>query len=235
MLQAVAIDDEPIALEIVKNMAAQVGFINLTACFTNAVEGLAYVQAQKTDVLFLDIKMPGISGVELIKTLPAPPLVIFTTAYSEHAVQSFELNAIDYLLKPFSFARFLLACNKVHEQVTLRNNYQNTPPVNPSIFIKSGYEQIKVNLEDLIYAESTGNYVKFVTDTQTIVSRLTMNEAETLLPQSLFIRIHRSFIVAKKKITKIDKRSVWINTKELPIGAFYSDEVERFIIQNSGT
>jgi DNA-binding LytR/AlgR family response regulator len=235
MLQAVAIDDEPIALEIVKNMAAQVGFINLTACFTNAVEGLAYVQAQKTDVLFLDIKMPGISGVELIKTLPAPPLVIFTTAYSEHAVQSFELNAIDYLLKPFSFARFLLACHKVHEQVILRNNFQNTPPVNPSIFIKSGYEQIKVNLEDLIYAESTGNYVKFVTDTQTIVSRLTMNEAETLLPQSLFIRIHRSFIVAKKKITKIDKRSVWINTKELPIGAFYSDEVERFIIQNSGT
>lgn len=233
MLQAIAIDDEPIALEIIKNMAGQVSFIHLAACFANAVEGLACVQTQKTDVLFLDIKMPGISGIELIKTLPNAPMVIFTTAYSEHAVQSFELNAIDYLLKPFSFARFLQACNKAHEQVTLRNTFQHTTPSLPSVFIKSGYEQIKVELEDLLYAESTGNYVKFVTDTQTIVSRLTMSEAETLLPQALFIRIHRSFIAAKKKITKIDKRSVWIHNKELPIGAFYSDEIEKFITQNS--
>ncbi len=233
MLQAIAIDDEPIALEIIKTLAAQVSFVELEACFTDAVEAITYIHSRKIDVIFLDIKMPGISGLELIKTLPKAPLVIFTTAYSEHAVQSFELNAIDYLLKPFSFARFLQACNKAHEQVTLKNSYQNTAPVLHSLFIKSGYEQVKIDLEDLLYVESTGNYLKFITTEQTIVSRLTMSEAETLLPQSAFIRIHRSFIVAKKKITKIDKRSVWVNEKELPIGAFYSEEVGKFIAQNS--
>lgn len=233
MLRAIAIDDEPIALEIIRTLSAQVPFVELAACFTNAVEALAFMQTQKIEVIFLDIKMPGISGLELVKTLAQSPIIIFTTAYSEHAVQSFELNAIDYLLKPFSFARFLQACNKAHEQLALKNNFQNADSVLPSVFIKSGYEQIKVELAHLLYAESTGNYLKFVTDTQTIVSRLTMSEAEKLLPESVFIRIHRSFIVAKKKITKIDKRSVWINEKELPIGAFYSDVVEHFIAQNS--
>ncbi|GAB3507735.1 LytR/AlgR family response regulator transcription factor [Emticicia fontis] len=233
MLQAIAIDDEPIALEIIKSMAAQVSFIDLSACFTNAIEALSFIQSQKVDVIFLDIKMPGISGLELVKTLPQAPIIIFTTAYSEHAVQSFELNAIDYLLKPFSFTRFLQACNKAHEQVTLKKNHQNTSLNLPSIFIKSGYEQIKIDLEDLLYTESTGNYVKFVSENQTIVSRLTMGEVESLLPQSAFIRIHRSFMVAKNKITKIDKRSVWVHEKELPIGAFYSNDLERFIAQNS--
>lgn len=235
MLQAIAIDDEPIALEIIKNMAEQVNFIDLMACFTNAIEAMGFIQTQKVDVIFLDIKMPGISGLELVKTLAKAPIIIFTTAYSEHAVQSFELNAIDYLLKPFSFARFLQACNKAHEQVILKNNFQNTIPALPAIFIKSGYEQIKVDLEHLFYAESTGNYVKFITQDQTIVSRLTMAETEELLPTSAFIRIHRSFIVAKKKISKIDKRSVWIEQKELPIGAFYSNEVEKFVAQNAKT
>lgn len=235
MLQAITIDDEPIALEIIKNMAKQVSFIDLIASFTNAIEALAFMQTQKVDVIFLDIKMPGISGLELVKTLPQAPIIIFTTAYSEHAVQSFELNAIDYLLKPFSFARFLQACNKAHEQVMFKNNFQNTVSALPSVFIKSGYEQVKVDLENLLYAESTGNYVKFILESQTIVSRLTMNEVEALLPQSAFIRIHRSFMVAKKKITRIDKRSIWINQKELPIGSFYSNVVEKYIAQNSKT
>ncbi|RFS14127.1 LytTR family DNA-binding domain-containing protein [Emticicia sp. C21] len=235
MLQAIAIDDEPIALEIIKNMAAQVSFIDLSASFTNAIEALDYMQTHKVDAIFLDIKMPGISGLELVKSLPQAPIIIFTTAYSEHAVQSFELNAIDYLLKPFSFTRFLQACNKAHEQVTLKSNYQSSSLALPSIFIKSGYEQIKVDLEELLYAESTGNYVKFFLANQTIVSRLTMSEVEVLLPLSAFIRIHRSFIVAKKKITKIDKRSVWVLQKELPVGSFYSNAVEQYVAQNSKT
>ena len=233
MLKAIAIDDEPIALEIIKNLAAQVSFVDLSACFTNATEAIAYMQAQKVDLVFLDIKMPGISGIELVRTLPQNPFVVFTTAYSEHAVQSFELYAIDYLLKPFSFARFLQACTKTHEQYELRSNYPATDTKLPAIFIKSGYEQIRVELADLLYAESTGNYVKFVTDKQTVISRLTMAEAEELLPVTAFIRIHRSFIVARKKITKTDKKSVWVQSKELPIGAAYSQELEKFILAHS--
>ena len=233
MLKAIAIDDEPIALEIIKNLAAQVSFIDLSACFTNATEAIAYMQAQKVNLVFLDIKMPGISGIDLVRALPQNPFVIFTTAYSEHAVQSFELNAIDYLLKPFSFARFLQACTKAHEQHELKNNHQTNNKKLPAIFIKSGYEQIRIHLTDLLYAESTGNYVKFVTDKQTVISRLTMAEAEDLLPALAFIRIHRSFIVARNKITKTDKKSVWVQTKELPIGAAYSHEVEKFILAHS--
>ncbi|WP_259016904.1 LytR/AlgR family response regulator transcription factor [Emticicia fluvialis] len=233
MLNAIAIDDEPIALEIIKNLAAQISFVNLSACFTKAAEAISLMQTQKIDLLFLDIKMPGISGIELVKALPHNPFVIFTTAYSEHAVQSFELNAIDYLLKPFSFARFLQACTKANELYEVRNNRQYNEVALPAIFIKSGYEQIRVDLADLLYAESTGNYIKFVTDKQTVISRLTMTEAELLLPVKAFIRIHRSFIVARKKIIKTDKRCVWIGTKELPIGAAYSNELEKFILAHA--
>ncbi|WP_337041003.1 LytR/AlgR family response regulator transcription factor [Emticicia sp. 17c] len=233
MLQAIAIDDEPIALEIIKSLAGQISFVDVKAYFTNALEALTFMQSNQVDVIFLDIKMPGISGIDFVKTLPKAPIIIFTTAYSEHAVQSFELNAIDYLLKPFSFARFLQACNKAHEQFELKNNQHHTQLVLPSIFIKSGYEQIKVALDDLLYAESTGNYIKFVLGSQTIVSRLTMNETEALLPSTAFIRIHRSFIVAKSKIGKIDKKSIWIQSKELPIGAAYSNKIEKFVMLHS--
>jgi len=178
-------------------------------------------------LIFLDIKMPDISGIDFLKSIPNPPMVIFTTAYSEHAVQSFELDAIDYLLKPFSQSRFLKACNKAYEQFELRKNISTSVP--DSIFIKSGYDQIRVGLEDILYAESNGNYVQFVLEKNKIVSRLTMSEAEELLPAPAFIRIHRSYIVAKKRISKIDKNSVWINQTELPVGASYINEITKII------
>src|SRR6478672_3375164 len=120
MLNAIAIDDEPIALDVVKNLAAKIPFINLKASFTNAFEAADFLRKEKIDLIFLDIKMPDISGIDFLRSIPNPPMVIFTTAYSEHAVQSFELDAIDYLLKPFSLARFIKACNKANEIYTLR-------------------------------------------------------------------------------------------------------------------
>src|SRR5580698_7014712 len=120
MLKAIAIDDEPIALEVIKNLSAKVAYIQLDACFTDAFEAMHYLQKNKTDLIFLDIKMPDISGIDFLQSIPAPPMVIFTTAYSEHAVKSFELDAIDYLLKPFSLSRFLKACNKAREQFELK-------------------------------------------------------------------------------------------------------------------
>ena len=156
-------------------------------------------------------------------------MVIFTTAYSEHAVQSFELDAIDYLLKPFSLSRFLKACNKANEQFELKKKSSDQTPADNSIFIKSGYEQIRVALSDILYAESNGNYMQFVLADKKILSRLTMSEAEALLPASLFIRIHRSYIVSKKHINKIEKNNVWINNTELPVGASYVNEIMKIV------
>ncbi|MDJ1472112.1 LytTR family DNA-binding domain-containing protein [Cytophagaceae bacterium NT2B1] len=225
-MTAIVIDDEPIALEIIRSLSRKVAFIEFKAYFANAFEAVDFLQKNKVDLLFLDIKMPDISGIEFLQSLASPPMVIFTTAYSEHAVQSFELDAIDYLLKPFSLSRFLKACTKAHEQYELRKNNIITPPVTSSIFIKSGYEQIRVALDEIWYVESSGNYMKFVLEKQKIASRLTMSEAEALLPASDFIRIHRSFIVAKKQVSKVDRHSVWIRQTELPIGAAYAHEIE---------
>ncbi len=228
MLAAIAIDDEPIALDVIKNLSAKIPFIELKATFTNAFEAIAFLQKEKIDLIFLDIKMPDISGIDFIKSILNPPMVIFTTAYSEHAVQSFELDAIDYLLKPFSLSRFLKACSKANEQYELKNKI-NTVSLPASLFIKSGYGQERVDIDEILYAESNGNYVQFVLTNKKIISRLTMSEAEVLLSASSFIRIHRSYIVSKKHITKIEKNSVWIKQTELPVGASYINEVAKMI------
>lgn len=231
MLQAIAIDDEPMALEVIMNLASHVVFIELRACFTNAFEAAEYLQKTRVDLIFLDIKMPGISGIDFLKTIPDPPMVIFTTAYSEHAVQSFELDAVDYLLKPFSLPRFLKACNRALKQHESQTNSGGSAASLPSVFIKCGYEQVKVELADVLYAESAGNYMQFALIDRNIVSRLTMSDVEALLPQSHFVRVHRSFIVSVRHITKTDRNSVWMGNKEIPIGGAYSDAVEKLILR----
>lgn len=226
MLKAIAIDDEPIALEVIENLVADVGFIGLRGCFTNALKAMDFLTKNEVDLVFLDIKMPNISGIEFVKSLPSPPMVIFTTAYSEHAVQSFELDAIDYLLKPFSLPRFLKACNKAHEQYQFRKNGGQSAPSITSVFIKSGYEEIRVELGEILYAESNGSYMNFILEERKILSRMTMSDAEALLPTADFVRIHRSYIIAKNKITRIDRNNVWINLVDLPVGANYSAVIE---------
>lgn len=229
MLKAIAIDDEPIALEVIKKLSSRISFIELKDCFTDAFKAIDFLQKEKVDLLFLDIKMPDISGIDFIKAISNPPMVVFTTAYSEHAVQSFELDAIDYLLKPFSQSRFLKACNKAYEQYKLKNGNANISSLPESVFVKSGYEQIRVLLEDILYVESSGNYMQFILKDQKILSRLTTSEAEELLPSASFIRIHRSYIVSKKQITKMEKSAVWIKQVCLPVGAGYADKVEKMI------
>ena len=227
MLKAIAIDDEPIALEVIKNLSSKIPFIEVVKLFTDAFEASAFLQKQKIDLIFLDVKMPDISGIDFLKSISNPPMVIFTTAYSEHAVQSFELDAIDYLLKPFSQSRFLKACNKAFDQYTLKNNLAGSINENASIFIRSGYEQIRVAFDEILYVESNGNYMQFVLANQKILSRLTMNEVEELLPASAFVRIHRSYIVSKKQITKIEKSAIWIKQTELPVGSAYLQEIQK--------
>src|ERR1700754_20295 len=227
MLKAIAIDDEPMALEVIRNLSAKIPFLNLSATFTNAFEAMDYIQKEKPELLFLDIKMPDISGTEFLMALPDPPMVIFTTAYSEHAVQSFELDAIDYLLKPFSQSRFLKACNKANEQYELKKGVRT--PAAGDIFIKSGYGQVRVKMGDILYVQSMGNYMQFVLPEEKILSRLTMQETEALLPGEHFVRIHRSYLVACGKVNRIERESIWIGDKELPVGAGYATELGRII------
>ncbi len=219
---AIAIDDEPIALDVIRAHAAMVPFIELRETFTNAFEALSYLQKNKTDLIFLDIKMPDISGIDFLNSINNAPMVIFTTAYSEHAVQSFELDAVDYLLKPFSLPRFLKACNKVYELYSLRNRSQADEPP-PSIFIKDGYEQIKVRLGDILFIEAAGNYAKiFLQDDTSLSTRITITDMQLMLPANKFIRTHRAFIVARDKVSKFDKTQININEHIIPIGATYS-------------
>lgn len=219
---AIAIDDEPIALDIVAAHAAKVPFVELAASFTNAFDAIAYLQQNKVDLLFLDIKMPDINGMDLLKTLSKPPMVIFTTAYSEHAVQSFELDAVDYLLKPFSLSRFLKACNKAKELYDLRN--LNAGTKTDFIFIKDGYEQVKVSFSDISYIEASGNYTQLhLKNDKILSSRITINDLADLLPKDEFIRTHRAYIISKSKITKYDRSQVWLEDRVIPIGVTYAD------------
>jgi len=220
-MTVIAIDDEPIALDVVKSHASKVPFIQLKEVFTNAFDALSYLQKHKTDLIFLDIKMPDISGIDFLRSLSNPPMVIFTTAYSEHAVKSFELDAIDYLLKPFSLPRFLKACNKAHELYNLRNKSDN--PDSGFIFIKDGYEQIKVQVDDILYIEASGNYTLIHSSKNALLStRVPLSEMLQLLPAKKFIRTHRAFIVAQNKITKFDRTQVYIDEQSIPIGATFA-------------
>jgi DNA-binding LytR/AlgR family response regulator len=228
MLKAIAIDDEPIALEVIRALASKVGFLELVGVYTDAYEAMKVLQQSTIDLVFLDIKMPDISGIEFIRSIPHPPMVVFTTAYSEHAVQSFELDAIDYLLKPFSQSRFLKACNKAYELYELKRKGAAGPSgtaLSEDVFVKIGYGQVRIKLEDILYLQSTGNYMQFVLREEKLLSRLTMAEAEALLPSPAFLRIHRSYLVASGKVDRIERDTVWIGNRELPVGAGYAHEI----------
>ena len=221
-MKAIAIDDEPIALDIIKSHASKVPFIELKASFTDAFKALEYLQKESVDLLFLDIKMPDISGIDFFNSLSKKPLVIFTTAYTEHAVTSFELDAVDYLLKPFSLSRFVKGCNKAFELYNFRNASQTVD----HLYVKTGYDQVKVLFEDILYLEAAGNYVTFVLKTGTLLSRSTFNEAINQLPADKFIRIHRSFLVAINKIDKLERHQVTIQQTVIPVGEAYSQNLQ---------
>ncbi|PRY41067.1 LytTR family two component transcriptional regulator [Spirosoma oryzae] len=214
-LTAIAIDDEPQALDVIRLHAAKVSFLQLDATFTDAFEAIAYLQTHRVDLVFLDIKMPDISGVDVVKCLPRKPMVIFTTAYSDYAVQGFELDAIDYLLKPFSLARFLKACTKALDSQSARADEE------PFIFVKTGYEEEKVRVDDILYLEADGNYLSFVLPARRLLSRQTITDALQLLPPGLFVRVHRSYAIAVRKIDRIARQEIRIADHTIPIGASY--------------
>ncbi|WP_373515185.1 LytR/AlgR family response regulator transcription factor [Persicitalea sp.] len=227
-LSAIAIDDEPRALEVIQMHTAKVPFVKLSATFTDAFEAIPYLQEHKTDLFFLDIKMPDISGIEFLDCLRDVPMVIFSTAYSEYAVKGFDLNAVDYLLKPYSLARFTQACNKALEAKQLRHNsgQDNIQATEPFVFVKTGYEKEKIWLRELRYIEAEGNYVNYVLPDRRLLSRQSLSDALLLLPDRQFVRIHRSFVVAVAHVHKINRNGVWIDGREISVGASYEGELD---------
>lgn len=227
-ISCLIVDDEPIARDIIKSYCAHLPYLTVLASLGNALEAKTFLYQQKVDILFLDINMPVIDGVTFLKTLKNPPQTIFTTAYREYAIDAFELAACDYLLKPFSLERFIVAVDKAMERI---QPAQAVPQENVAqktddfIFIKTDGKIFKVLFSDLLYAEANGNYTKIVLLNTTLMPAMTFSNFEEMVPRSTFVRTHRSFIVNKSKIGHIEGNRIFLNNYELPIGTNYRENL----------
>lgn len=236
-LKCIAIDDEFMALEVIKHHSQKIPFIALLECFENAIEAIAFLQQNEVDLIFLDINMPDITGLQLLKSITHQPAVIFTTAYAEYALQGYDFYTVDYLLKPIEFGQLLKAVNKAqHFLQTQKSPPTTTPnlsaaasPLPRSILVKSGSQIHQINIDDILYIESTGNYVKFITPSQQVMSLFSMKEVIALLPAQDFVKIHKSFIVAFGHISLFEKHQVKINDQLIPIGKTYREPFQQLI------
>lgn len=229
------IDDEPFALELIRDYIEKTPFLVLADCFSNPYKAMEFLNKERVDLIFLDINMPELSGIQLIRSLHRLPLVIFTTAYPEFAAESYEYNAVDYLLKPIKYERFLKAVNKAqtHQQLAdaiPQENIKKAPASEENfLFIKSGHQQVKLHPDDILYVEAAGNYMCFCTRNKKVMSLLTIKDALGILPPQHFIRIHKSYIISLKHLEAIDKHDVVIAGKTIPIGITYRKHVMNII------
>lgn len=230
MIRAIAIDDEPLALELISRFCSHITTIHLEKTFTKPSSAIAYLKKFPVDLVFLDIQMPSITGIELVKQLPENVMVIFTTAFSEFALDAYNLNAIDYLLKPFEENRFLKAVNKAVEYYQLKN--QNESPADKYLLIRADYKLIKIPLSEIQYIEGLGDYLKvYYGEQKLVVARMTMKNILAKLPAKEFLRVHRSFIVPYTKIENVRNKTILISGQEIPIGTSYETEFfEKFKI-----
>nr|WP_294992515.1 LytTR family DNA-binding domain-containing protein [uncultured Sediminibacterium sp.] len=226
MIHCIAIDDEPLALQLIQEYCAKISFLKLEKTFTNTDEAISYMQSNKIDLLFLDIQMPDITGIQFYKNLTDKPPVIFTTAYKDFAVEGFNVDAVDYLLKPFEYDRFLKACYKAKEYIEFLSSQE--VQLN-SLFIKVNYEIMKVNLKDIDLIEALDDYIKIYIKPNPVLTLMTLKSIQEKLPARDFVRVHRSFIVPLAKIEKFSKSKVWITGKEIPIGSSYSAVYDQLI------
>jgi len=224
------IDDEHIAHDIIKGYCDMLPNLEFKADCYDAIEALDYLQKEEVDLIFLDLNMPKLKGFEFLKTLNSPPKVIVTTAYSEFAIEGYELNIIDYLLKPFSFERFLSAINKVtasKTNTTKKERKANVEPEDQSIFLKQNNCHIQVDLDSILFIEASGNYTKVVTTNDTITIREKISDTILLLSNTDFIQVHKSFAVAKKHISSIEGNRIHILDHIVPIGKLYKVNINQ--------
>lgn len=232
MIRCLIIDDEPLAIAVIKSHLAQLSEMELVASFANPVAALETIKSEKIDLIFLDIEMPVLSGIDFIKNISIVPKVIFTTAYRNYAIESYELDVVDYLLKPISFSRFIKAINKFKTMVQLpiiaMNDVSKEVPLDDHIYVNANKKFIKLEFDDISYVESMKDYVKIHSSNKNVVTKEPITSFAAKLPPE-FLRIHRSFIVNTKKVTAFTKVDVEINETEIPIGSSYKEAVMVFL------
>ncbi|HKB85166.1 MAG TPA: response regulator transcription factor [Ignavibacteriaceae bacterium] len=224
-IKCIIIEDEPLAVKILTDYIRQVPYLELQGTFKDAILAAGYLRDNAADLIFLDIHLPKLKGMDFLKTLADPPAVIVTTAYHQYAVEGFNLNVTDYLLKPFEFERFLKAVNKV------KRSKQEKPDINESaekgfIFLNVQKKKVKIRFSEVFYIESQREYIRIVAEKRTYISKMSTNEIELLLPTNLFKRIHRSFIISINRIESYSADSVEINGVSIPIGRGYKNVLE---------
>ena len=231
-MKCVVIDDEPKALEILQRYVDRVPFLELAGAFRDPVRALEYLAEHTVDLVFLDVNMPDLTGIQFLNALRQRPLVVFTTAYSEYAVRSYDYDAVDYLLKPIEFERFLRAANKVQELHLLkgRAEREHESEAQPQqgngvthILVKSGTDYYRLELDDILYIEAAGNYVLYVTPHANVMSLMTLKEACAHLPSERFLRVHKSYVVNCRRISKVERDQLKCADKIIPIGDAYRD------------
>jgi len=227
-INCLIVDDEPVAREILESHLAKIDAVNVVAGCKNALEAFHFINVEKIDLIFLDINMPEISGLSFAKSINRNIKIIFTTAYREYAVDGFDLQAVDYLLKPISFERLLQAINKYLDENAGNENIAHreiVPEKSDYIFVRSDRKMIKISFPEILYIESLADYIKIHLSGNTVVTRETMSSIEAKLPQKDFIRIHRSFVVSIAAIESFTNEYIEINRKQLPISRSYKKEV----------
>lgn len=226
MINAIAVDDEPGALRIIENFAAQTPGLKLQKTFTQPREALYYMSCFPVDLIFLDIQMPTVSGIEFLNKAQQKTMVIFTTAYSEYAVAGFNLNAVDFLLKPFTLERFMKAVEKAESIFTAQ---QQSAFQNPDcFFVRANYSLVKIDYNDILYIEGLDDYVKIhLASQQPVLARMTIKNILDKLPQQNFVRVHRSFIIPIRRIEQLRKNMILVAGTEIPVGVSYKDVIDK--------
>ena len=225
-ITCITVDDEPRALEVLSILISKVQNLDHLASFSDPFDALDYLKNHLVNVVFLDIDMPELSGFELLKQLSSPPLVVFTTAYSEFALESYEVEAVDYLLKPIEFERFIKSVEKVKDRMISKE--ADNSALKNSIFVKDGYKQVKVNIDDILYVQSDSNYLYIFTDKEKIMTRMTFSDIVKKLSKA-FVRVHNQYLVNINKIDRLENNHIVINETSIPIGLVYRDPFYRII------
>jgi DNA-binding LytR/AlgR family response regulator len=234
-IRCIIVDDEPLAQRVIEKHAADVPWLEVAGKCGNALDAMNFLHEQQVELMFLDINMPKLSGMDLLKAMKKPPLVIITTAYPEYALEGYELNVLDYMVKPVSFERFLKAVEKAREMILSKQSQAAKSRVagqgeDAFIFIKSSKKTYKVNLINILYIEALGDYVKVFTTDKMIVTYQSLKNIETLLPPRTFPRIHKSFIISLSKVELIEGNQVKIRDRMIPIGTNYKADFEKLIV-----
>jgi two-component system response regulator LytT len=234
-IRTIAIDDEPLALDLVAEHIRKTPFLELVGIFDNPFDAIEFMEANEVDLLFLDIQMPDLTGIEFTRSLQETPKIIFTTAYEKYAIEGFKLNAVDYLLKPFSYEEFLTAARKARKQIELERPAMPEADVsNQFLFLKSEYKIRRINFSDILYIEGMKDYIKVYTagDKKPVLSLNTITSMEKKLPAERFMRVHRSFIVNLERIETIERNRIVFGDKYIPVSDPYKEKFGDYVRRN---